>query len=359
MINPLKKATAILVLLIICSTLSGCFKGEEVSDRIFVQQIGIDKDGSDFQVTFNLFLSKDSGNDDEPTNTIIQRGKTITEAISNVENSQPKKIFLGHCKMIIIGTSVKDLNKDIDFFITNNSISPSTKIVYTNGDAKEIIDLLNNSNASDKVLKMLQNAAQSGKIISNDIVNYFGIQNSQGETSVLPLAAKSDDGVNFSGCSVIKNGEKQCDLSELETRSLGLMKGKVKSFTDTVNCFDTECAIAVDRSSVKTTSRLDNGQLIIKKQISIAGRLTEESPKSNITDMKLIEQSFANEISIGCYSAIDKSKTFKLDLFEVEKLLKKNYSSYFMANQNNFDNILSNTKYEIQVKCIIQNQKKF
>ena len=75
--------------------------------------------------------------------------------------------------------------------------------------------------------------------------------------------------------------------------------------------------------------------------------------------MKLIEQSFANEISIGCYSAIDKSKTFKLDLFEVEKLLKKNYSSYFMANQNNFDNILSNTKYEIQVKCIIQNQKKF
>lgn len=129
----------ILIIISLILFVSGCYNYKELNNYAIVTGIAIDKSQKGYEVS--LLVSKSKNNDSNDPIIYSKSGKTINEAIKEIELTLPKEIYIGHLSILIISDDIaKDgINKTINYFLEEEYKNNFFIVLSKNCKALEIL----------------------------------------------------------------------------------------------------------------------------------------------------------------------------------------------------------------------------
>ena len=181
--------------------LCGCQGKEEINNLSIVNAIGIEvNDNNEFDISIQI-LDTTKNNTDEQENlkkTIVytSQGSNISEALSGTTLKSPKRLYLGHLSLLVVGEELAKENIDriTDFFLRNNKVGKNFSVMISKETSpKEILEQLEGENSfptgnilgSVEVSSILEGNSSNVKFTKfmQDLV-------SEGKNPVLPAIKK-------------------------------------------------------------------------------------------------------------------------------------------------------------------------
>jgi len=98
------RAGSVGLLLLTCSLiLTGCWDRVEIENRAFVVAIGIDKEDDTYALSLSVPLLKKEGDEEDECHIKTATGKTITEALKQLDAKTDKTLYYGQAKLLVLG----------------------------------------------------------------------------------------------------------------------------------------------------------------------------------------------------------------------------------------------------------------
>ena len=206
------------LLLMILFLTTGCWNYTELNDLAIVKGVSIDQEEDNYIVNYmisNASSEKGSSKDSSPQTALIEgKGKTISEAISEIKLISPKKIYIGHMLVYVISEAVakNSLTEATDYFFRNNNSKRSFQVVIAKDTkAKDTLKILSplDSFPSDNIAKNLATAESFSGYVSNSAFVSF-------------LRKIKEDGIDASanGITIIGSTEKGSSEENLKSSSI-------------------------------------------------------------------------------------------------------------------------------------------
>ncbi|MFC4184102.1 Ger(x)C family spore germination protein [Saccharococcus thermophilus] len=151
----LQKAAKLLFVCVHLILLSGCWDRKEVNDLALIVGLGIDqtKDGK-IMLTVELIVPKAVGGGGQMigggdggggAETIVRSGTgtTVADAISNLQEKLPRRIFWGHTEVIVFGEKAAraGIRQHLDFLGRNPQARLRANVLVSKGTAKSVLEL--------------------------------------------------------------------------------------------------------------------------------------------------------------------------------------------------------------------------
>ncbi len=132
----MKKIIKILIIIIMLTSLTGCFNYKEINDYAIVSGISIDKDDNDsdkYEVGIQIMNAKK----DEETDTSLitfykASGSTIYQALEKIMLDSPKELYLGHNEVLVLSEELlkeKDPLNYLDYFMRDAQIEKDALVM--------------------------------------------------------------------------------------------------------------------------------------------------------------------------------------------------------------------------------------
>lgn len=323
------------VALILCVILSGC-RRIEVAERAFVEAVGLDRDGESLTVTFQIL---DSDKEAITPYVLAGKGTTFTEAFTDAEQGQVKKLFLGHCKVIVLGDGVSDVRTELEYFLNSNRISSGVKPVLADGKAESLVT------GKWDFRKIIRQAEERGDIPETDLVRFF----EQGDGVLLPIISEADGKISVQTCGLVTDGFRSQTLSVAETKGAAVLFGKLQYMPLAVN---SSGAVTLTKVSASFLPKKIGDRAVLKVLIKADG-IAEEGLHGVSTEE--IEKEVGAELEKLCASALMKSSETETDFLFVKWRMKRSSP----ISERDFKDFLKNMEVVISVKSNIEPQRKF
>jgi spore germination protein KC len=184
----MKKIVIGIGVILLLANLTGCKKsimpeGKEIDDLQLIQVIGIDKlpdDTNDCVITIASKNLEEGGGQESSGSTggntgsnkakalvLTSKGKTIFDAVRNIQTHSNKTVFWGHTNYYLIGEDAArdNIAKYIDFFTRDHEFRIESKVyVVKDSTAKDLIEQFNQSNFY--IFDKLDSLGQNLKLLS-------------------------------------------------------------------------------------------------------------------------------------------------------------------------------------------------
>ena len=129
--------------------LTGCWNYRELNDLAIATGIAIDKSEDGFEVSVLISNARkaqvSTKEGESQTSVYSENGKTITEALRNINLKFPKEIYIGHLSVIVINEEIakEGLYPILDYFLREPESSKRFySIIARDCKAKEVISVL-------------------------------------------------------------------------------------------------------------------------------------------------------------------------------------------------------------------------
>ncbi|MDK2801874.1 MAG: Ger(x)C family spore germination protein [Oscillospiraceae bacterium] len=384
----IKKILLILGTLLMLSSLTGCLKTINLSDRAIVQAIGIDYDEDKYKLSIQIFSPEGSGGQTaidtskQNSKVITTEGKTIGEAMSKADLKQGKKIFYGHNRLIILGESSakKGLENVISFFNTDAQSKSDVGMLVVKGDANEILNAkitqgILPAETIEKIVRNAEDTGQSFQVRFYDVAkNYKSTTNSVSIPVIKLEDAEDNSGekkeeesasseksegdskvISMDGISVFLDGRLKTYIDQENTRAIQILLQKFKSSvvvseSDSIGTSSVE----IFKSQIKINPRIKNGDMSVDIIVKTDGIVKEivvpEDREVPVFEYKDIEDSLEDvikdEIDNVLYLTL---KENNIDIFNFMDRIKQKYPSYWKDNRDDIGNIISNLGYNVKI----------
>lgn len=153
----LKKIILSLFLCLNLFLLPGCWDRTEINDLAIVTGIGLDKkNDKGIELSIEMFIPKIAGGGQAMGGgggggggggeTLIRtgEGKTIADAVANLQEKLPRRIFWGHSKVIVISEKLakKGIREPIDYLARQPQPRLRSYVFVSKSKAKDVMALL-------------------------------------------------------------------------------------------------------------------------------------------------------------------------------------------------------------------------
>ena len=136
-------------------SLAGCWDRKEINDLAIVTAAAIDRtEKGAIELSVQVYVPRSgdgaqlgksgSTGGDERTLVRSATGKTVSEAMSRLQERFPRKIFWGHAEAYIIGeaTAKSGIRELVDFFLRFSQPREHANLFVARGEAKKILELI-------------------------------------------------------------------------------------------------------------------------------------------------------------------------------------------------------------------------
>ena len=108
-----------------------------------VVAVGIDQVDEDYQLSLLTFIPKPNQTFKESNSVVSGRGQTIAQALYNAQVALGRRVGLSHVKITVLSEKLmeKDITSVVDYLSRLASLSSSTLLVGTNGNAQQVLTL--------------------------------------------------------------------------------------------------------------------------------------------------------------------------------------------------------------------------
>ena len=316
----------IIFLLIVVVLFNGLNNSRELNDIAIVSSIAIDLDEEDNYIASAQVLntkktgglsSGGSSSDGAIINVYSNKAESIQEAIRNMVDESPKKLYLAHMKLLILSEKVaknNDILDTLDFFIRDNEGSnkfilaiakdcspkdlisqltpiqtmPSQNIISSIAITNKYEGISSDNRFSDNLKIMLEEGIEPVFVslsLSGDI------EEGKSEDSLKQTSPASN--IKIDDLAYFKSGKMIGYLNQNDNMVYNLMENKINNAIIRVGQNEERIVAEIINSSCKMTPKLENSKLCVDIKVDLECNITEIGQSKNLNNKENIND--ANE----------------------------------------------------------------
>jgi spore germination protein KC len=337
-----------LLLLLCVLMLSGCWSRRELNELMIVLGIGLDWEDGEFLVSFQVVnpseISTMPKGGERPPMTLYQsKGKTLFEAARSLTAEAPRKVYLGHLQIYVIGEELArmGISNFIDNSLRDNELRMDSNLIIAKGmKAQDLLKLFTPLERlpTQNMLHSLQTSEKSWaptvSVNLDDLLNKLSTHGDELAVTGIQLVgtkkkATSKQNVEsympstrfrYTGIAVFKTDKLVGWLNEQESKGFTDISGKLKSTSIEVPCGkNSYTGIEVTSSNTKIKMEIKNGRpeahIQIRTEANIVDRMCKDIDLENPATIQELNEEIKVIIQNNAEASIKKAQKLKSDIF--------------------------------------------
>lgn len=374
-----------ILILIILFLMTGCWNYQELNSLAISTAMAIDKKDDEYEVSILIANSKknqvSSKEGESQTVVYSAKGKSISEALKNIDLENPRQTYIGHLAVIVISEEVakEGLDNVLDLLLRD---SESTKRFYLaiakDDEAKSIIKVISPLETfPSQTISTNIKASSESQAISSAVTYSKFIENTlkKGMNPILPTitiegsASKGEKAKNLESSSldailklstiaIFKYDKLVGYANKDQSRGINLMLDEIKEMIVEYKCDKNILVTSLSEVNTNIDISLKKNKLKATINVDGIGDIIENNCKLDLTNTKTInkiEKRVNQKVEKIINNGLDLiQKDLKSDVIGFGNILYKKEPKYF--NKINWDkefpklNIKVNSNIKITTK---------
>ncbi|WP_336785375.1 Ger(x)C family spore germination protein [Paenibacillus sp. MMO-177] len=342
--------------------MTGCWSRRELNELLIVLGMGIDWEDGHYLVSFQVVnpseISNQQKRGDRPPGTLFQgRGKTLFEAARAVTAEAPRKVYLGHLQIYVIGEEAarKGINELIDVSARDNETRMDFNIIIAKGSkAEDVLKLytpvekLPSYSMQQSLQTSAKNWAPTIAVTLDKAITNLSSQGSELALTGIRVIGNPKVGENkqnvekfmppsrfrYSGIAAFRDDKLIGWLNERESRGYTDITNNLDSTSIAIPCGEQRyMGIEVTSSNSKIKTKVVNGnpevEVSIRTEANIVERSCADVDLSNPETIKQLEKKTKENIQTNAEAAVNHAKEMKSDIFGFGTQMEKEHPAFW------------------------------
>lgn len=371
----------LLPLLCLLLLVTGCWNRRELNELAITVGMGIDKQDQKYKVSVQVVVPGEvaakKGRGASPVVMFSAVGDTVFEAIRKMTTVSPRKIYISHLRVVIIGEALarEGIGKSLDFLTRDSEARPDFYIAISkNSEAAQILKVLTTLEALPA--NMLFNALETSQKVwapttSVTLDELISDITSEGKAPVLtgivatgtPQEGESQKNIEmvdspsrlqYTSLAVFKKDKLIGWLNENESKGYNYIRDKVRSTVGVIPCPNGgKLTAEVIRSKTKIKGSVKRGKPQIDINVRAEGNIDEVECQIDLTKTKTIaelkkigEQKVKNIIEKAVSTVQQK---YKVDIFGFGDVIRRSNPKAWKELKRDWDRHFVNLAVNVKV----------
>ncbi len=376
----IKRLIGILVIVTLCTLLSGCWNYQGLNTISIVSGVAIDRkpDSNTYQLTIETFDLSTSGKESSNKSQIIEaEGTTIYDAVRNAKKRLTKKLYFADMQLVVISNQIareEGIQYLLDWFMRNEEPRETfSTVISQEKTAKEILTAsgVDNKIVSEEVEKILdadnRTTASTKNIDTYKILNI--LQGEKESALVLPavhcVSNQDKKVVEVNGVAIFKADKLQGYLSPEEARyylfAVNEIEGGILTFpfNDKNQVSKDNLTFEIFKNKTKKSFIYDGNRLKFSLDIKTTVALGEVGTDIDVSKKDNIEKIRTSTSAVFAErmeAVIKKVQTeFGYDIFGFGTMINKKNPVLWSQLRENWDDYFKNVEVEVKPEFVIIN----
>lgn len=368
------KKLAVILIILPCFLLTGCWDAREINELAFVLSIGLDKTDNGFKVTAQIaspetYSKTSSGTgstQNKPFWIVTSTGKTIFEAIRNMASKSSRRIFWAHIKVIVISEKLAKGNtlEIFDFFTRNPELRLRTLIAVTPDEAEDVIKIQPEMEKDPAVYleKVIENKSLTGKscsiMLKDFIEDYLDAFTGPVVSRLVIEKSGAKPIVKTSGAYVFDGDKLSVPLDEIQTRGLLWIKNKMDGSIMVVNCPEdgNPVTLEIKKADSSMKSQIESGIPHFIINVKAEANITEQSCVTDFNDSKYLDglsKALEKAIASDIQSTIAAAQDIDIDFPALNSVLHTQHKEQWHDIESDWSRLFKNSQVTVTAKVTI------
>ena len=333
---------------------TGCFGGTEVGERAFVQLMGLERCDGIYTVSLQLYKSESGSPEPDVSKansvSVSGSGATVQSALADAEISAGKKIFLGHIKMLIIGSGIENPSDELALFL-DGSVSPSCPVAYSDDPAAVTETLLEDgSYSAEQLMTIMSMTAAQGKTVYTSAAKLAADTGVLDCAAALPILKAENETIGFDGLTFARKNGTAGYLSEEDAAGAKLLLNAFESgdkITVPVTVDGKKATAFITGAKTCLKAEESDDVLNVSADIKLKIYISENPDELRET---LIEQAVRESVRDSCISAFSSAVWYNsCDIYGIKKLVRRDCPGFYKKYSENAESYLEDSSLSVSV----------
>jgi len=346
---------------------SGDSNYRELNDLAITSVISIDKNDNNYTVTAQIINAKkaesSSSEQQSQINSFKSNGESVLEALRKLSLDVPKRIYVGHLKLIIISDEVakEGITEIVDFFLRDPETRKEFNMAISTGSkAEDVLKITTpiEDFPGDEIIDSIRlSSSRYGGTIQMLLDDYIARLLKEGISPYVPLikivgneeegnSKENVEGIEtktsivIEGVAIFQGDKMVSTLSSEEAMYLNAVSQELKRTVFNTSCEEGHTLIEI--SGADTKLKFDKGKNEMTVNISLNGDVAETNCNINLDKDKTInqiEEEGKKQFEENTLAVIEKiQKEAKADVFGFGNHLYKRHYEYWQSVKDDWEN---------------------
>lgn len=351
-----------LLLLLVSLFMTGCWNYSELSDMAIVSSVAVDKENEEYLVSFlvtNAQKPDSTSQDSTASMTIISgKGKTIVEAINDLDLKIPKQHYLGHMSSLIISEEVANNTLEVfDYFFRNPESIKKFYFIISRDKAVDTLKIISPLEIfpSESIVSNLRDINEEQAIISetlySDFLNDVLTEGKNPVVAAIKISGDIKDAddeedlnktdietfIDTDSMAIFHNYDFITFADKDESKGINVIRNKVKSLFLSVDCDGGSSLAKANKVETKIKLKFKDNKPVFTIESEAEIQMQETTCKYDLESEDVIndlEKEYSKDLKRIIKKAIKLGQTEKSDIFGLGNIVYKKNNSYWDKNKD-------------------------
>ncbi|WP_058304058.1 Ger(x)C family spore germination protein [Gorillibacterium timonense] len=373
-----RRLAGLFAVLVLLTTITGCWSYKEIDDLMIVSGLAIDKGEKDGEIMLTVEIvdveSATNSNSINRAKVISLSGKSMFDIVRTMISMIGKRLYWSHAKTIIIS---KDIAREgvapyLDWFCRDTETRADMYIMITkDGMAKDILHStsVGRQIVSFEASEILRNQKSVGKAPIMEIWDMVDQIERAGKTPIAPLVYlspyKNRSTVTLEGSAIMELGKYRGALNGEETLYCQFVKDEIKGGVLLIDGANKANAISLEILKNKTSlklihkkDRLPSIAIKVKTDVSM-DEIRDEEPFMTVKDREAIERRVARALEYRIEDLITRiQEKYGSDIFGFGAYLHEHDPKLWRTVENNWREAFTQLDVNVSVEVHLRSTAK-
>lgn len=364
--------------LLLMLLLSGCWDRTEVNDLAIITGAGLDlTDDNQLELSVKIYITsaassqQQSGQQSQSSGSVgmsvvrSATGVTISDAVSNLQQTLTRKMFWGHNEVFLFGKALAEngIDKPMDFLTRHMQLYERANMFVSKTTAKEVLQL--NPPIERSVSEALREMSinQTGlNITLKDLAQMMAGKSKAAILPMIEIKSKQKQQESFPyihGAAVLKDGKMIGEVNERLTRGIMWLRNEVKEATITVTPANTDGIVSIKllESHTNLQPLIEEDRWIINVVIHSSDDIVQNTTNLDLSvpfHIEKLQAELEDEINNRINQALDAvQKQMKADVFYFSDAFYRKYPKQWIQNRDKWEDIFPEVEVRLQTNVSI------
>ncbi len=368
-----KKITVLLLAVVQLFLLSGCWNYVEIDEQINVSGMAFDvgREGKRLHLSVEIVTVGKGEKSQFESHVMEAEGDTVFEAVRQLMDVSSKKLYFGHCKLMVIGESLarSGIRELLDLPLRNHELRTTMNIVVARGCSGRDILLtkgLTTTIVSYRICDLLKTCEKFDGCAGRDKdYQIYDMLETQGLEITVPALERTqidgEDVARLCGEGAFSGDRLVGWLTEKQAAQLSMLRGEYKTGLMTFESADSpfyHTSFEIYKAKTDTKlSRAPDGTVTAEVRVKLRVKIGEVQSKTDFLDRAQTEKTaYALEKNVEHdlnHIADLAQHSYRSDIIGIGKRLKETDPAAWKALGPDWKTNFSKVRFRIRAEVVI------
>lgn len=337
----MKKLLLFLLVILTAFSFAGCTGAKQLSERLIIQGIGIDREQDGYALTL-MYLDTESSTEEETVKVIKAKGNTVMDAMAGSITQTGKEPLYSQNLFLLLGmeTAKTGFQDALEFFTTYYEARPNVNIFVSETTANEI--MASKEMRPQQIDFISQSEKKSGRTIVSTLLQLEADRLNGKVSPKTSMLALDGEEAKTTGTAVFAKDRYLFSLTPQQSLGALLISGKADTASELILEGTNSVDFTLSRCKSEVTVKRDGAKLAFDIKIKASADVyTSPLHKEEV------KEELDQKVEALCDATIKTCiKENGADIFGFSKRLLQNDSAYFKQIED-ITAVLKNASYHV------------